>query len=123
IKFQCIFDEGLGVFKGVFPGLTKPLALIGVGQKGYMTVRMKVKGQSGHSSIPPAHTAIGLLSRAIARLEDHPMPARLSEVMRAMFYKISCDMSPIRKFLFSQLWLFGPLIKRRMTRTMQTNPF
>ena len=51
-------------------GVEPPLALIGVGEKGYADIRIKVSGDGGHSSMPPKHTSLGLLAQAICLLEE-----------------------------------------------------
>ncbi|KAI6149798.1 hypothetical protein BKA82DRAFT_997879 [Pisolithus tinctorius] len=43
-----------------------------VSEKGYFDVRVEVASPGGHSSIPPAHTSIGLLSLAISAIEANP---------------------------------------------------
>ena len=53
IKLETVLDEGLFVSEGLFPGLVQPLALIGVAEKGYLTVDLHFKGEGGHSSVPP----------------------------------------------------------------------
>ena len=40
---------------------------IGMAEKGYVSVELTVHGAGGHSSMPPRHTAIGVLSAAVAR--------------------------------------------------------
>lgn len=49
-----------------------------ISEKGYLDVQITLSTLGGHSSIPPSHTSIGLLSRFIAAVEDNPHPADLS---------------------------------------------
>jgi carboxypeptidase PM20D1 len=70
IHLGGIVDEGVGISAGLAAGVRGPVALIGVSEKGYLTVEFTVNSQPGHSSTPPPQTAIG----ALARLEAHPMP-------------------------------------------------
>ncbi|KAF9649050.1 carboxypeptidase S [Thelephora ganbajun] len=53
-------------------------ALPSVAEKGYIDVRLTVSSPGGHSSIPPAHTSIGLLATMIVELEANPTPVELS---------------------------------------------
>ncbi len=46
-------------------------------EKGYLDVRIEVTAKGGHSSVPPPHTAIGVLSAMVVALEAHPHPAVL----------------------------------------------
>ncbi|MDP6172684.1 MAG: M20/M25/M40 family metallo-hydrolase [Rhodospirillales bacterium] len=70
-------DEGLAITQGIIPGLAKPAALIGIGEKGYASFELTSRGPGGHSSRPLRPTVIGRLGRALDRLETNPMPARL----------------------------------------------
>jgi Gly-Xaa carboxypeptidase len=48
-----------------------------VGEKGRMDVRVEVTAPGGHSSVPPAHTGIGILSALLVELENNPIPAHI----------------------------------------------
>ncbi|KAJ3206134.1 hypothetical protein HDU67_008366 [Dinochytrium kinnereticum] len=52
-------------------------ALVSVAEKGYYDVEVNVHTKGGHSSLPPDHTAIGMLSEAIVALESNPHPLSL----------------------------------------------
>jgi Gly-Xaa carboxypeptidase len=47
-------------------------AVPAVAEKGYLDVRIDVHAPGGHSSIPPAHTSIGMLSQMIMEYEANP---------------------------------------------------
>lgn len=52
------------------PGIPDNTALIGIAQKGYLSLELKVDGVGGHSSQPPRHSNIGILAAAITKLEN-----------------------------------------------------
>ncbi|KAL5513065.1 hypothetical protein ACEPAH_3463 [Sanghuangporus vaninii] len=67
--FAMIVDEGGGYseqYGGVF-------AVPAIGEKGYFDTRVEVLTPGGHSSIPPAHTSIGILSSLLVAFESHPI--------------------------------------------------
>ena len=66
------------ITEGQIKGLDKPAALIGVAEKGYVTLTLKAHAAPGHSSMPPRDTAIGMMSAALARLEDHRLPMHIT---------------------------------------------
>src|SRR5256885_5145531 len=72
-----IVDEGGAIMRGLVRGVRGPVALVGIAEKGYISVELTVHAPGGHSSMPPAETAVGILSAAIQRLERHPMPAAI----------------------------------------------
>lgn len=54
-------------------------ALPGVAEKGAFNLDIDVHTPGGHSSVPPQHTAIGLLALLVAELEANPHPVLLVE--------------------------------------------
>ena len=120
IRLAGIVDEGGGIFEGVAAGARGPVALVGVSEKGYLTTEVSVSGQPGHSSTPPPQTAIGILARALARLEAHPMPTHLRR-LRPMYHGIGRAAPLYIQVPFANVWLFGPLLKRWLTRIPEMN--
>jgi carboxypeptidase PM20D1 len=96
------------------------VALVAVSEKGYLTVEFTVQGQPGHSSTPPPQTAIGILARALARLEAHPMPTHVRR-LRPMYHGIGIAAPLYIQIAFANVWLFGPLLKRWLTRNPEMN--
>lgn len=54
-------------------------ALPGVGEKGYTDVHIVIRMPGGHSSIPPDHTSIGVMSELITKLEANPYETHLDD--------------------------------------------
>jgi carboxypeptidase PM20D1 len=106
-----ILDEGGAIGEGLVPGVEKPVALIGIAEKGFTSLELVAEAEGGHSSMPPRHTAVGELAAAIASLEDHPMPARIAGATRSSFEYLAPEMSFAQRALLSNLWLFSPLMK------------
>ena len=75
-----VVDEGGIVADGLVQGVAAPIALIAISEKGFMNVRLTAHGQGGHSSVPPADSAIVALAGAISRLDAKPLPARIDAV-------------------------------------------
>lgn len=71
----AIIDEGAGFIKQW--GMRT--ALPGVGEKGYTDVHITIRMPGGHSSIPPDHTGIGVMSELIALIEAHQYPTHLDD--------------------------------------------
>lgn len=55
----------------------QPMAIVGTAEKGYFDVRVDVASPGGHSSVPPAHTSIGILSSLLVHLEENPYEIKL----------------------------------------------
>ena len=61
-RFDWVLDEGGTIAVGIVPGVAAPVALIGIAEKGYVTLSLTASAEGGHSSMPPPHTAIGILA-------------------------------------------------------------
>ncbi|KAJ8095210.1 hypothetical protein PM082_010432 [Marasmius tenuissimus] len=75
--FAMLLDEGEGYGSNA-PEDGTILAMPGISEKGYIDVKVEVLTPGGHSSVPPEHTAIGLLSLINVELEKHPHQTKFS---------------------------------------------
>ncbi|AMM26397.1 M20 family peptidase [Variovorax sp. PAMC 28711] len=121
VQLDWVLDEGLLVLDGVLPGLSKPAALIGLAEKGYGTFFLSLDTAPGHSSMPPTHSAIGLMSAALARLEATPMPGGIKGVAGDMFGTLAPEMSGVNRVMLSNLWLTGPLVAGQLEKSPSSN--
>lgn len=99
-----------------------PVALIGVAEKGYMTIQYSVNITPGHSSIPMPPTAIGVLAQAVSNLEKVLQPSKFGygpeiSLLNAVTPYLSFPM----RLAMSNLWLFGPLIQFVLSAKPGTN--
>ena len=106
---EFVVDEGGAVVSGIVPGVSQPIAIIGTVEKGYLDVGLTTVGAGGHSSEPPAHTAIGELAAALVKLEAHPFPTSLPVVVREQYAAIAPYLPLAKRAVLANLWLFEPL--------------
>jgi len=121
IELEFTLDEGGAVVIGVVPGVERPVALIGIAEKGYVNLRVTARAPGGHSSMPPRSTAIGRLARAIQRIEEHPLPARVAGPTALFLDEIGGHMSFPLGTLVENRWLFGPILRWYLARDPATN--
>lgn len=123
VRLDFVIDEGLLITEGIMPGLSQPAALIGIAEKGYLSVVMRVPATPGHSSMPPPKgtSAIGMMSAALRRLDDEQLPAGIRGVAREMFETIAPEMGGFSRVALSNLWLFGPVVQAQLERSASTN--
>ncbi|MFI1240907.1 M20/M25/M40 family metallo-hydrolase [Nocardia salmonicida] len=120
VRAELLLDEGGVITDGVADGVDRPVASIMLGEKGYATVRLSVTETGGHSSMPGKQTAVGRLARAVARVQDHPMPLRLTPVISDMLARMREAMPESRRRLLGLTdtrglsRLAGPLVARIM---------
>src|SRR5207237_5037195 len=61
VRLEWALDEGMVVTEGIVREIAAPVAPIGIGEKGYLSIELSVAVAGGHASMPPRDTAIGLL--------------------------------------------------------------
>ncbi|KAI0322814.1 carboxypeptidase S [Amylostereum chailletii] len=71
--FAMIIDEGGGFGEQQGSVFATP----GIAEKGYLDTRITVSSPGGHSSLPPSHTSIGILSQLLVELESKPFEVHL----------------------------------------------
>jgi len=121
LRFEFIIDEGGFVVEDtpILPG--RLVAMVNIAEKTYFTVELRARGEGGHSSTPPRHTAIGKLASALDRLEANPMPARLCGPTREMLAALAPEASGMQGWALQNLWLTGPLVLHGLTRERKTD--
>ena len=123
VRLDFVIDEGLLITEGIMPGLQSPTALIGVAEKGYLSVVLKTSATPGHSSMPPpkGSSAIAMMSAALQRIDDKQLPGAIRGVAGEMFATIAPEMSGFSRVALSNLWLFGPLVQKQLEAGASTN--
>lgn len=73
-KFYAVIDEGGGMVEmnDVVVGA------VGVCEKGYLDMYIELQTTGGHSSLPPDHTGIGIMSQLVVDLENDPFGHELT---------------------------------------------
>jgi carboxypeptidase PM20D1 len=79
-----VLDEGGAVVDAPLRYLPVPAAMVGVGEKGVMTVRLTARSDGGHASAPPTRPPASRLARALLLLERNPFPTRMPKPFRQM---------------------------------------
>ncbi len=124
VQLDFVLDEGLAVTEGILPGVQAPLALIGLAEKGAVSLRLTATAPPGHSSMPPATpgaSAIGMLAAALARLDQQPVPGGIRGVAGEMFSVIAPELAWTQRVPMSNLWLFRPVVEGMLTKGAATN--
>ena len=107
-------DEGFMVVDPS-PLTGKPMAFIGVAEKGYVTIEITAIAEGGHSSTPPRNSAAVRLSRALVALDENQMPADIDSAPVAdLFRSAARDMPFTQRLAFANLWLFQGVVENQM---------
>ncbi|GHV33018.1 peptidase M20 [Clostridia bacterium] len=116
-----VLDEGGMVATGAIAGVKSPVALIGVAEKASNHYEITVKGSGGHSSMPPKTTALGQAAEVVRRIENNPLPARLTPPVLAMFKNLSIEMGGVTAFAVRHSKIFGGVLKSALSKNPATN--
>ena len=120
IRFEFVLDEGGAVVEDLLPGATRPVGLVGIGEKGYLNVELTAESAGGHSSVPPPSTAVGRLAAAVHRLEQNPMRARLP-VQSAFFNAVAPALGRAQGLVLRYADRLGPLVERKLSASPASN--
>jgi carboxypeptidase PM20D1 len=110
IAAEFVMDEGGLITAEKIPGITKPVALLGTAEKGYMSLKLSVIAKGGHSSMPEKETSIDILARALNTLRSNPFESDFNEPMRGLMESIGPEMPFLQRMTFANPWLFKPMI-------------
>ncbi|HEU5284256.1 MAG TPA: M20 family peptidase [Burkholderiales bacterium] len=121
VKLETVLDEGMPVTHGLLPGIEQPVALIGIAEKGNVTLELVAQGEGGHASMPPPQTAVSILGAALAKLEASRFPASLTEPLREQLAFLGPEQGLLRRVLFSNLWLFGGVVQAQLAKSRAGN--
>jgi len=123
VKLEYVLDEGLAVTEGILPGVKQPLALIGLAEKGILSLRLTATAAPGHSSMPPAagNSAIGMLSAALTRLDNNPMPGGIQGAAAELFATVAPELPFGQRLAMSNLWLLKPVVENMLGKGASTN--
>jgi carboxypeptidase PM20D1 len=117
VELEFTVDEGMGIVaRGLLPEIDREMALIGLAEKGYLTLEVVATAAGGHSSTPPGETAIGRLARAITRLEADPQPEAVRGTVAEMFDALANEASFAMRLVLRNRWLFDPVLRASLRR-------
>jgi carboxypeptidase PM20D1 len=116
VRAQFALDEGLAVITDL-PLLDRPAALIGIGEKGYATLRVTAPAKGGHSSAPPRETGVQTLARAVLEITDRAYPLEFDGPTADMIRALAPYGSRSLRMAVANEWLFRPLLVRQIAAT------
>ena len=105
-----VVDEGGAVVDGVFPGVDKSCAVVGIGEKGMLNLKFTLESAGGHASTPPKNGVLKQLADAILAIEKHPFQAQMTKPVAEMFDTLGRHSTFLYRMIFANLWLFGPVL-------------
>ena len=114
VRPWIVVDEGGAIAGDAFPGISKPIGVIGVTEKGVTSLELVVEGRGGHASTPTRLGPTARLARAITRLDNAPMPASVPEPTLELFRRLGPHLPLALRPLLAGLSRFEPALARAL---------
>lgn len=109
-----VLDEGGSIQLEPYPGVHRPIAVVAVAEKGYLSLELVAHGTGGHSSRPTNDLAIERLSKAIVAVMGHPFTSGLDDIQRQKLSVIAPYTPFATRFVLANLWLTAPVVMHQM---------
>jgi len=111
-----VLDEGGAIALEAFPGVTAPIGVVGVTEKGTTSIELVATGDGGHASTPATNGPTVRLARAITRLDSAAMPGRVPATTVEMLRRLAPHApAPLRPVL-ANAGRLGPALARVLPR-------
>ncbi len=116
VPVEYVVDEGGVIAQNFMPGMERPIAVVGIAEKGSVSIGLSVEVEGGHSSQPPRETAIGILARAVDRLERNPLPSGLRGTSALFIDRLGRELAWPFRVVLANLWLLRAPVEMAMSR-------
>jgi carboxypeptidase PM20D1 len=112
VRAEMVLDEGGEITEDKIKDVKRPVAVIGVAEKGYASYELSVEKEGGHSSMPDKETAIDILTTALYKLRSKTPPSKLTPPVKEFLNRIgsSSDIF-LNRMAASNMWLFEGMVK------------
>jgi carboxypeptidase PM20D1 len=107
-----VLDEGGAVVDAPLPFALGDAAMVGVGEKGVLTLTLAARADGGHASAPPTLTAVGRIARAVDRVGPSTFRARTPQAITRMLSRFADKASGAPQLLLRALATFPWLTAR-----------
>ena len=115
VRPYLVCDEGGGIITDPIGGIHGNFAMVGVFEKGKADVRFTASSNGGHASAPKKGSPIARLAAFVNSMETHdPFKKKMAPEVRSMFEELALYANFPLKLVFSNLWLFGPVLAMAM---------
>ncbi|MEV4777315.1 M20/M25/M40 family metallo-hydrolase [Microbacterium sp. LWH12-1.2] len=108
-----VIDEGGAVVDAPLPFVPGRAAMIGVGEKGVMTLQLSARGEGGHASAPPQVTAVRRIARAVDRLGPSTFRPRVPRAISRMLSQLAAQTPGPARYALRAL-AAAPLVTARV---------
>ena len=115
-----VLDEGGAVATDAPLGVTEPVAMVGVSEKGHVDLTVTARANGGHASTPAANDACRLLCRVCETISANPGKPQLTPAVEATLAELGARSSELYQAVFGNLWLTRPAVTKIMAASPET---
>ena len=116
-----VLDEGGAVATDAPLGVTEPVAMVGVSEKGHVDLTVTARADGGHASTPAANDACRLLCRVCETISANPGKPQLTPAVEATLTELGARSSATYQAIFGNLWLTRPAVTKIMAASPETS--
>lgn len=116
-----VLDEGGAVATDAPLGVTEPVAMVGVSEKGHVDLTVTARADGGHASTPAANDACRLLCRVCEAISANPGKPQLTPAVEATLTELGARSSATYQAIFGNLWLTRPAVTKIMAASPETS--
>ena len=110
-----VCDEGGGIITDPVGGIHGNFAMVGVFEKGKADILLRARSSGGHASAPGKHTPVARLADFVWYFEHKkPFRRKMAPEVRNLFEQLAPYAPFYMRMLFSNMWLFKPLLLRAL---------
>ena len=109
-----VMDEGGAIAAEAFPGVSAPIGVVGVTEKGTTSLELRVEGRGGHASTPSRNGPTVRIAKAIARLDRRQMAASVPDPTIELMRRIAPHGSRALRPLMANAARLRPLLTRAL---------
>jgi carboxypeptidase PM20D1 len=112
VHAELVLDEGGEITEEEGSIVNRPIAVVGVAEKGYSSYELSVEKEGGHSSKPAKETAIDILVTALYKLRSKTPPAKLTPPVSEFIHRVgSSSTSFAFRMASANMWLFSGIVE------------
>ncbi len=87
-QFDCLYDEGTPIMTDLVAQIAAPIGLVSCSEKGFVNLKLEVRGQAGHGALPPEQNCIERLCQVIGEIKaEFATPVDNDEIAKLSFYR------------------------------------
>jgi carboxypeptidase PM20D1 len=121
IQLETVFNEGGMIIKIPANNQVYGMAVIGIAEKGLLSLQINVRNKGGLSAMPDSDSAWGNAAIIMQRLENKQMKARILPEIDVIMRSVGYMMDFKYRFIIANKYIFENILLNALSRNPMTN--